>query len=88
MGLSAAEQAYILSIERGGLKGSNDSEGKDSSEDSKEEDSKVEGGGGGRDDEGGGAGGGDDRGYDGGDESGGGGIGVGNVGGRVPRHKL
>jgi hypothetical protein len=60
MGLSAAKRAYIRSIERAGLEGSNDLEEEDSLEDgSSEENSKEEEGG----DE-------DGSGYDGGDEGG------------------
>jgi hypothetical protein len=47
MGLSVAERAYIWSIERAELGGSDDSEGEDSSEESEEEDSEEEVGGGG-----------------------------------------
>jgi hypothetical protein len=37
MGLSVAERAYIRSIERAGIRGSDDSKGEDSLEDSEEE---------------------------------------------------
>jgi hypothetical protein len=64
VGLSAAERAYVRSVERAGLEGSDDLEEEDSSEDSKVEDSEEE-------DSGEEGGGGDDgSGYEGGDEGG------------------
>jgi hypothetical protein len=71
MGLSAAKRAYIRSIERAGLGGSDDSEGEESLGDSEEEeedssDSEEDGGGSGDEDNGnsGAGGGGDDTGDD------------------------